>query len=164
MTAFPSFTAASDPSAAEWQTLLPVGTVKTSTENRSSNSTMTSDAVLRADYKTNATYEISGLIIHNSNSTADFKFQIADSGSATLIYLSVLAVAVGGSTEIKQEGTNGTVFTGEGASANRSMWIRGTCVVGGTPGALIVQWAQNTSNASTTSVVAGSFFIMRQVA
>lgn len=164
MTALPAFTAGSEPSAAEWQTLLPVGTVKTSTENRSSTSTMTSDAVLRADYKTNATYIIDGLIIHSSNSTADFKFQIADSGSATLIYLSVLGVAASGSTEIKQEGTNGTVFTGEGASANRALWIRGSAVIGGTSGALIVQWAQNTSNASTTSVVAGSYFIMRQVA
>jgi len=164
MTAMPSFDPDEIPSSDQWKVLLPVGAVKTSTENRSSTSTLTSDAVLRADYKTNATYEISGLIIHSSNSTADFKFQIADSGSATLIYLSVLGVVVGGSTEIKQEGTNGTVFTSEGASANRSLWIRGSAVIGGTSGALIVQWAQNTSNASTTSVVAGSFFIMRQVA
>jgi len=164
MTAMPSLSSLDKPTAAQWQTFLPVGAVKTSTENRSSTSTMASDAVLRADYKTNATYEISGLIIHSSNSTADFKFQIADSGSASLIYLSVLGVTSGGSTEIKQEGTNGTVFTSEGASANRSLWIRGSAVIGSTSGALIVQWAQNTSNPSTTSVVAGSFFIMRQVA
>ena len=164
MTAMPSFDPDEIPSSDQWKVLLPVGAVKTTTENRSSTSTLTSDAVLRADYKTNATYEISGLIIHSSNSTADFKFQIADSGSASLIYLSVLGVTSGGSTEIKQEGTNGTVFTSEGASANRSLWIRGSAVIGSTSGALIVQWAQNTSNPSTTSVVAGSFFIMRQVA
>jgi hypothetical protein len=164
LTALISFGAGDEPSASGWGTLVPIGAVKTSTENRSSNTTMTSDAVLRADYTTNATYTIDGLIIHSSNSTADFKWQVADSGSATLIYLSVLGVTSGGSTEIKQEGTNGTVFTGEGASANRSMWVTGTVVVGGTPGALIVQWAQKVSDPSTTSVVAGSHFILRQVA
>jgi hypothetical protein len=164
MTAIPAFTAASKPSAAEWKTLLPVGTVKTADEFRSLTTTMASDAVLRADYNTNATYIVDGYIVQNSNSTADFKFQIADTGSVTLLKLSVLGVAVGGSTEIKQQGTAGTVFTSEGASADRALWIRGLCVVGGTSGALVVQWAQNTSNSSSTAVSAGSYFILRQVA
>lgn len=164
MTAFPSFNAGTEPTAAQWQTFLPVGTVKTSAENRSSSTTLTSDAVLRADYQTNATYVIQGLIVHNSNSTADFKFQIADSGSVTSLRLSVLAIPQGGSALTIQEGTNGTVFTGEGASADRAMWISGSCVVGATSGALIVQWAQRVSDPSSTAVAAGSYFIMRQVA
>lgn len=164
MTAIPSLTAGSEPSAAQWQTLLPVGTVKTANENRISTSTMASDAVLRADYNTSATYRIHALIVHNSSSAADFKFQIADSGACSLIRLSVLAVVVGGTTPTLVEGTNGTVFTGEGAGADRSMWMTGLCITTGTPGALIVQWAQNTLTASTTSVQAGSFISLTQVA
>lgn len=164
MTAMPAFNAGDDPTAAQWQTLLPIGKVKTSGENRTSTSTLTDDAVLRADYNTNATYRITGLIVHNSNATANFKFQIADTGSVTFSRLSVLAVAAGGSTEIKQEGSIATVYTGAGASTDRAMWISGVVIVGVTPGALKVTWAQNTSNASTTSVQAGSFFILDQVA
>jgi len=164
VTALITFSPGDDPTAAQWQTLRSIGAVKTANENRISTSTMADDAALRADYNTNATYRMSGLIIHNSSTAADFKFQIADTGSVTLAKFSVLGVAVGGSTEIKQEGGIGFGFTGEGAGADRSLWITGVVIVGGTPGALKIQWAQNTSTASTTSVQAASFLILDQVA
>ena len=50
-----------------------------------------------------------------------------------------------------------------GAGNNTSMSLRGTVVVSSTAGNLQLQWAQNTSNATATSVLAGSVLWLQRI-
>lgn len=165
MTAFPSFNAGTEPTAAQWKTLLPVGTFKSTGENRNNNTTLTDDAVLRADFgNTNCNYLVLARIIHNSSATADFKMQFADtSGGGTTMSFTATGIPLAQTTLQTSEGGLGTVLFYEGGGANRAVIIVGVLSVGTNTGAIKVQWAQNTSDASFTAVAAGSFLRLEQM-
>jgi hypothetical protein len=166
MTAFPSFNAGTVPTAAQWQTLKPIGTYKSTGENRNNTTTFADDAVLRADFgNTNCNYLVLARIIHNSSATADFKFQFADtSGGGTTMSFTATGIPLTLTTLQNSEGGLGTAMLYEGGGANRAVIVVGVLSVGTNTGAIKLQWAQNTSDASFTAVAAGSFLRLEQMA
>lgn len=139
---------------------LPSAVVKALDETVNNSAVMQADDELRLVFPRNRLFVIRASIIHNSNSTADFKFQFTEttgSVGATGAF-DVIAIPAGGAALTIQSGTLGTVFTGEGAGADRAMVVQGWVLLGGTnDGTLKVEWAQNTANPSNTVVKAGSW-------
>ena len=73
----------------------------------------------------------------------------------------VHAVATGASSAT--EGASG-IAGGAGAGTPSVALINGTLVTGGTAGTAVLQWAQNTQNASDTKLLTGSVMLIRKVA
>lgn len=59
--------------------------------------------------------------------------------------------------------TGATAFGGSGAGAARAAWATGTISTGDEAGEVRLQWAQNIADAANTSVLAGSFGVLRRV-
>lgn len=165
--AVPTLLAGEIPDASKWSDILEFlgfGVVKAVSENLSSNAALQDDDELRLSMVANRLYAVTASFIQNSNSTADFKFSFVETSSGGVDgYFDVVAIPSGGTALTIQSGTFGTVFTGEGASANRAMLVTGWISVGANSGDVLVQWAQNTSNASTTSMIADSYLTLRRL-
>jgi hypothetical protein len=140
---------------------------KPANETLSSNTTVQLDDDLAITVASNAVYEIKVVMFIASQTTTDFKFGFATPAGATFDYI------VNG-TDVAGTGyTNATCYpwasgspsglAGLGGNTAPGM-VDGLLVVGGTSGSFRLQWAQNTSGASGTTLLAGSYMIGRRVA
>jgi len=166
--AVPTLLAGEMPDASKWANILSFlgfGVVKQATENLPpSTTTLQNDDELRLTFATNSLYEVRAGIIHNSNSTADFKFAFSETSAGGVTgHFDVLALGAGGANLQIFGGALGTAFNDEGAGANRTMLVQGWLNTGANSGDLVVTWAQNFSNASTTQVIAGSWLSLRRL-
>lgn len=144
-----------------WNTL-----VKSTIETRASSAALANDGALQFSMAANTTYAIRIKVYYDTAATPGFKFALAGPGAATIIriarkHISAAAlttlvvaseVAYTGSTSLPG-GTTGGYFEIDMITTN-----------GATPGTFAFQWAQDTSNASNTSVNAGSYLEYRKVA
>lgn len=164
MAALPTFNAGTEPTAAQWQTLLPPFARKTSDQTVNNNATFQNDNALFVSVAANAVYDCHLHFIFNSGATPSLKTQFTAPVGATMTNWTFLlpngsgvavesiaspAAGVAGIT------CNGTDLPGE---------YLGLLVMGANAGTFQLQWAQNTANASNTILRAGSFLSMRQVA
>lgn len=171
MTALPSFAAASDPSAGQLQALLPIFARKANDSSPPVNNSITlvndpdliwglggSDGL--------GTYEFHLTIIYNTNSTANLKWALLTPASARVDF-AVNGLKTGGTNTLDTLGvvaySSGTAFNQAGTGADATLRIDGTIGMGGVPGNLQVQFAQNTANVSNTVLRAGAFGVCRQV-
>ena len=59
--------------------------------------------------------------------------------------------------------TGATAFGGSGDGAARVAWASGSLATGDEDGEVRLQWAQNIADAANTSVLAGSFGVLRRI-
>jgi hypothetical protein len=133
----------------------------TSNTTRTSNTTLTADTFLTIPLGVPGTYAIDGIIFYNgANGSSDIKYQFQFTGTLTNSLLQLLAPAVAGSTlqpAVVSAAVGTTLTSGTfGTPSLIGMRVNGTVVVSAF-GSLTFYWAQNTSNATATTVMQGSY-------
>lgn len=140
---------------------------KGSTETVNSTTALQDDDALLMAVDVNTTYEVHLLARYASQLADDFKFGFTAPAGATWDY----AVAT---TDIAGTGYNNDTFFpgsladvfsvgGLGGSTCAALF-HGLLITSGTAGTFRFRWAQVVSSASGTSVLSGSYLIMRRVA
>ena len=167
MSAYPTWSAGQRVTAA----LLTAGLVQSVTRSSDAtgrtNNTMTNDDVLSLAVEANATYELRAWLGFNGGTTGDFRVGWSIPSGATLNW-----------TPYQQPNTNsttvGTIITdrsgtgvsqaggGAGGSTIMTCLAEGTLRVGSTAGSIVLQWAQDTTNATPTILKADSFIELKR--
>lgn len=136
---------------------------KATDESTNTDTTYTDDAALKFAMLASTTYAIRGMIFYDTPAAADFKYQFNGPASPTLVRVGSFCVGPGGSG-FNGPFTNEAYATSNAATGGATFgWAEFAGMVrnGVNPGTFAVQWAQNTSNASNTTVLAGSFIEYR---
>ena len=138
-----------------WRTIL-----KTSDQAKTSDSALAADSLLQFSMDAPKVYHVRGVIFFDTAATPDFKYQFSSPASCTLIRFEMASCIAGGTPAESaiQTGVPGsTALVGSGTTGG---FLRFDCIVqtsAGNPGTFSFDWAQNTSNASATTVRAGSY-------
>lgn len=145
---------------------MPLAAYKTADETVTSSTTLQPDNDLTLAVAANAFYEFVCSVWYKgaATGTGDLKFQWSGPASSVLRYdptwLSTGFTAQLGIqrvyADILAAGTNGV-------SSVESVKMQGFLTTAGTTGSLLFNWAQNTSNATATTVGTGSVMTLRRV-
>lgn len=159
-TPMPTFPAGHEPSAGEYQALLPLRAKKTVDENLASSTTLQNDdALFLSTMDPNGIYEILGYLLikasSGTNGAMKTSFSLPAGADASNWIFELQAASRG-------PAASGVVGGITLATTNSILTFRGELVMGGTAGTLQLQWAQNSSNAATSTVSAGSFLLLRR--
>jgi hypothetical protein len=125
-----------------------------------SSTTLADDTVLKLAVKKNATYRLKALILSNSGATPDLKVTFTGPTGATGKWLMSPAGATVGGTP----NALAAAVALDGAGADIAHIIDGYVTTSVTEGLVTFQWAQNTSDASNTKILAGSWLKLERVA
>jgi len=128
--------------------------------------TITSDDVLHDDdelfftVNANKTYFIMLLVLHNSAATPDIKYAMSIPAGASILTQnsSQFAFRTEAGWDLARDATS-AIFVGTGNNDGGTGWVY-RLIVGATAGEVNFQWAQNTSDAATTSVLQGSLLLV----
>jgi hypothetical protein len=140
---------------------------KTSDETISSSTTLHNDTQLFVSVKANAVYHVILELRELAQPADDFK--IGFTGPAGYAFTGGVRGPEGNATTLLNTYTSeilsGTPLAFGGiASNNLVISIQGLLITSGTAGTFQLQWAQNASSASGTTLKANSFMLLRQVA
>lgn len=138
------------------RTLFAYKTADESVNSGSTGTTFQNDNHLLLPVVASAVYDLFLMCDFNSPAAADFKLQWTYPAGLTMRY-GLHCIAVGGTNEFTFQSDQSTVQILEGPAGRRTFFARGLVLVGGTAGTLQLQWAQNTANASDTTVYQNSF-------
>jgi hypothetical protein len=166
--ALPVFSTLSKPTAAQFNSLLPIFVVKGVDEAAISDIVLSNDAELFVSVSASMTYEVRSHIIYDSATAADMQIAWTAPAGATFQWNS----HGGSGTAINADTVNFETRTlaqsanvgGYGVGTQAVVCPSGLLVVAGTAGTFRMQWAQVVSTASNTTVRAGSHLILRRVA
>lgn len=166
----PPFYAGQDLTAAELNAAFPLLARLASTVSKVSSTAFTdvvpvSGSGLLVPVEANAIYALDGWIAYNSGATPDLKLQTiipaGASGSWSLYGLQTSSTGSVGSVQANRADMgSGNVLTAAGSDAFSTAMAclpRGVLQTGANAGDFKFQYAQNTSNAGTTSIVVGSW-------
>jgi len=124
------------------------------------NNTTTLATALSYPMAASATYMVRGLVIYMSGTTPDMKYGLLGpaSSSGTIIYSGVVTASWSTTVVNDTDLTSVSTFAVDGAGATTQSISRFEAMVttGATAGNLSLQFAQNTANASDTTLVAGT--------
>lgn len=140
--------------------------IKASPETVNGSDTLQNDDELLAALVANETVVFECFLFMTSGSTPDIKFAFTIPTSAAIIwspghsvYLNTSEAAVGSVTTT----ASGTAASAAGQGGQRLITLVGIVVNSTNAGNLTLQWAQNTSDASNTTIAANSYMIVRRV-
>lgn len=152
----------------------PLDVLKPSATARTSTTTFADDPHLTLTVPANQTYEGQLIVLFASGTTGDIKIQLTWAGTASVTYS-----IMGPGTGIASTSAGADVATGPTARLDTTS-PGATLVAGGTTAGhllivpmrvsttatttMTVQWAQNASDATATSILEGSWWTMRRVA
>jgi len=139
---------------------------KTTNETVNNSGTLQNDDELFAALAANEVVMFQCCLVQNSNSTADFLFTFTVPSGATVVwnFTNGLRIGAGGNVDTHTAVTaSGTEVSFEGFGADQTIFVTGVVTNGGNSGNLQLQWAQNTPNASNTTVKANSFLLVYRV-
>lgn len=144
--------------------------VKATTESVTSSTTYQDDNELFLPALAFAQYRFDLLLLHSSGTTGRFKMQFTAPASATVSWGVIgVNIAVGSSTlvtdTIMPSRVVGDILgLGGGNLTGTTALIQGVLTTNATAGNLMLQWAQNTTDANATQVRAGSALRMKRIA
>lgn len=145
--------------------------LKTADETVNTSAALQNDDALVLTVVASAKYQLDAYIIYDSGTTPDFKCAWVGPAGATLNWtvngLAVGSTAVSGSVVLANSviaDAGAQSVGGAGAGTQVVAHISGLLTVGVTAGTLQFRWAQATSDASDTKVIAGSFLRLTRVA
>lgn len=117
------------------------------------------DSTLVVKIGANRSFSFWGMIAFNSGATPDIKFGFKDPSSvgASIRWGMTPCISTGNWAIDWTGGVGVVALAAAGAAADGSVWIYGTGAMGATDGDLTLQWAQNTSTASDSKLLVGSF-------
>lgn len=141
---------------------------KTADESVTSSTTLQNDDTLLLPVRASSVFRFTALVAYTGNTTGDIKFAFTFPSGAACYW-----AGKGPSTADDGYGTvgaskhaasfaesSGTSTSFAGSTSTLAVLIEGILITGSTPGTLTLQWAQNTSNGTATTVKAGSFLEM----
>ena len=145
---------------------VPVTAVKPADTGRNTTTTMTADPDLQVSVAANCNYHVKAIIQYKggTNGASDAQFTITVPASSTGFYLAIRRQITGPLTtnidwtafgSATNAGTNGTGVT-------LPLVLEASLTTAGTAGTVAVGWAQNTSNGTNTTVIAGSQLIVQR--
>lgn len=133
---------------------------KASSTVQNNTAAYVSDADLVFPAAASTKYTFRGVLFFDTSATADFKFQLAGPASPTLLRFQHTVVIPGGSAlssiAVDSAYSTSVAVTGAGTSGGY-VQFDGILHNGTTAGEVALQWAQNTADASNTTVLAGSY-------
>lgn len=140
---------------------------KPANTSRGSTVTLTDDPDLTiSTVAAGAMYHVTACLRHTSPAAADLAFQWVGPAGATFDH-TVSTVTVSGSlfTDDNNYGSAISSPTTSGGIAGNVVPItcEGLLVTAGTSGTFKLQWAQGTSNASASTLLANSFIVLRRL-
>lgn len=145
--------------------------LKTADETVNTSAALQNDDVLVLPVAASSKYLVDAFIIYDSNTTADFKCAWVGPSGATMNWtvngLAVASTAVSGSVVLANAAiadAGAQSIGGAGAGTQVVAHIAGILTVSTTAGTLQFRWAQATSDASDTKVIAGSYLRLIKVA
>lgn len=158
-TPFVPLYAGSQLTAAEWNEVQPAQIIKPTNQSVTSSTTLVNDNSLFLPVAVaNATYVFRSFLIYKGGTqgSSDLKLEWAIPSGATLTCV-IAGIGTGGGSFVGQGFTlSGTVALGTAGSTVCGVLFYGTLVMSSTTGTLQLEWAQNTSSATATTVEAGS--------
>lgn len=138
--------------------------VKTSATARTSTTTFAADPALTFAVSASSTYLIKGMLFVTASATPDFKVRLTGPASSTWrgeIFGRAAGVATIEGDEIDESGDS-FVIAG-GSPTELCCWFEVYLVTTGS-GTFSVEWAQNSSSASATTMQAGSYIEYQKIA
>jgi hypothetical protein len=139
----------------EWVTVK-----KDADETVSSDSTYSDDADLTFPAAASSKYAFRIVVFFDTSAAADFKYQIQGPASPTLVRMEVKHIIAGGTAyagQVVQTAFATSVAVAGGGTTGGFVEVNGILHNGTTADEVVFQWAQNTSDASNTTVRAGSY-------
>ena len=137
--------------------LLPVFRVlKAADETVNNSSTFQDDNELKFHARANGVFLVDIVVLVNSGSTPNIKFQLTLPSGASVKW-DMQAANTSGSVLHRYSGISGESGTDE------MNVFRAHVATAGTAGAVTLQWAQSTAHASDSKVLANSFLIVQQI-
>lgn len=149
------------PASVGWTTVS-----KSADESRASNTTLTNDTDLTFAMVANAEYRIRSHVYFATTATADFKYFISSPASPTKVYIhwrTMAGTSSGTPTLLFENGLPGVGRALDGAGIPGEVYVDVCHHNGANAGNWVWQWAQNTSDASNTTVLAGSYIEWKKV-
>jgi hypothetical protein len=140
---------------------IPLFARKTSDETVNNSAAMQNDDHLFLSVEANSQYRIEARLRQSSGTTPDFKFQFTLPSGASGFY-TVHTIGAGAAAYTLFDDNMTLPQTVEGGTAG--ILAEGLIVVGANAGTVQLQWAQNTANASNTTVFTESYLELRRVA
>lgn len=141
--------------AQRWRTNL-----KSADEAVTEDTTLSDDDTLKFGVQANKTYVFCAEIFYATPTAADFKYDVNGPSSPTLVRIETQSRAPGAVAIVASGQTAfgfGPNSITETSGTTGWVGISGTIQNGDNAGTVSIRWAQNTSNASATTVRAGSF-------
>ena len=159
MTAIGNINAGGRITASEIRGVAPLAAYKANSQSVTSSTTLVNDNDLFLAIPANGVYVIQGAILVTGASAGNIKYTFTIPSGAS------------GNMSSLQENTSGTlVLDGPGVwtatitgDAAQGIWLYGLLVNSSTAGTLQLQWAQNGSNATPTTVAAYSYLTAWQI-
>lgn len=145
--------------------------IKGSNSTRSTantGSTLTADPHLTAPVLASTTYKFDIMVYHRSPTAADIKFSLDFPAGSSITWGAVRMVTSATLTGDFDAGVyiaptaQVSAISAGGTATDQMTLIQGTIVVGATPGNLTLWWAQDTANASDTTLWARSSLELRR--
>lgn len=143
---------------------------KATTETVTSSTTYQDDNELFLPAVVNAQYHFDLLLLHSSGTTGKFKMQFTAPAGATVAWGVIgVASAVTSSNPVTDVSMPSRTVSdilglGGGNLTGTTALISGVLTTSSTAGNLMLQWAQNVSDAAATQVRAGSTLRMKRIA
>lgn len=134
--------------------------MKTSDEARANNAVLTADSTLTFAMAASTKYSIRCEIFYDTAATPDFQWSTSGPTSPTLVRTQRHAIQAGATAfsivGVDTAATGAQAMTGTGTTGGY-VQLTTTWENGANAGTWAFNWAQNTSNASNTTVLAGSY-------
>jgi hypothetical protein len=159
--------------AAKVEALVIRAVVKGADESVTSSTTLQNDDALTMAVAANTTYLLDGLLMWIGNTTGEIKFALTSPTGSTVHFAiagpnNAIADGSGAASgewlPVQNSTTSPTTSLNLGASTIMTHGqLRGTLITGANAGSLTVQWAQQVSNGTATTIKAGSWMRLHQV-
>ncbi len=163
------FYAGTRPTAAALNEIQPLQAIKPASQSVTSSVTLVSDTALAIPLPVaNAQYIFRAMLYYKGGTlgASDLKLVWAIPSGASLVYM-INGVGAGGQLSFDGGGFAGgggaQAFGTQGTSTQCGVLFCGSLIVGSTTGTLQLEWAQNTSSGTATTVEAGSLASLTRV-
>jgi len=161
------FAAGDEPTADQLNSTLLA--IKSSAQIVNNSNTFVNDAELTLAVAANSSYAITLALLFVSNATPDIKWTLTFPSGAICSWGAIRLVssvaALTGDADFGgySSATSGSSSVSAGGTALTQLALTmGSLTTGATAGSLTLQWAQNTQNASDTTVAAGSYLLLQR--
>lgn len=134
---------------------------KTSDQSLASNTTLQNDTALFVTLAANTSYDFALRLIYQgaATGTGDLKWgYTVPAGTTFNAYSVTIANPLGVAVQFNNQSTVQFTAT-NGTGAPLAAWVEGFLTTSSTPGTFQITWAQNSSNATATTVKIGSRLI-----